>query len=114
MSQVVGKRIHKPNRKYVLQESSDSSEDSTTKYKKKHPRNEITSKERGCSKKEHTCSEMDLPKALQQKSKRILDGNQYISSSRRNSATRSRSPLNKIDKRIDQFKEGNLSFFNDI
>lgn len=100
-----------------MQESSDSSEDSTTKYKKKYPRNKIprfTSKERGCSKKERICSEMDLPKALQQKSKRILDGNQYISSSRRNSATRSRSPLNKIDKRIDQFKEGNLSFFNDI
>lgn len=100
VSEVVGKRIHKPNKKF-LQESSDSSEDSTQKHKKKDSRNEIprfTSKER-------TCSEMVLPKALEQKSKRILDGNQNLSSSRRNCATRSRSPLNKIDKRLDQFKE---------
>ncbi|KMQ86590.1 e3 ubiquitin-protein ligase protein, partial [Lasius niger] len=105
-SEVVKKRIHKPNRKYVSDssESSKSSKDTNTKYKYKES---SIKKEIPQSSKESKCSEMDLPKTLRQKSNRILDVNQNLSSmpSRRNSAARSRSPLNKADENVDQLQE---------
>lgn len=115
VSEVANKRIHNPNRKYVSNSSSssdfsESSKDVSTKdkYKETSIRNEIPQ-----SSKERRCSEMDLPKALRQKSNRILNVTQNLSlkPSRRNSATHSRWPINKADENVDQLQEGNLSFF---